>query len=663
MPASALASALASARVSAPASARVSILASARVSAMTSVLASVLLPILVVILAANSAVSTAWAEPAADEAGTRPGGRAAQTTEAPAAEPEAGRPPEQMPPCRIGQIRFHGNETFRDEEFVPWMRQRPSRLIFRCDYHPAEFLQDLERLRRFYYGEGFLSAEIRGVADSTAAFDGRIDLDIFIEEGPRWTLLSRELQLTGPEQSPALADSLLDLVQAEGPGPFRLRALVLDRDRMYRLLAGRGLADARAVVHVARDDVCRTAKLRYVVDTGPRARLREIRIHGLRRTRPEVVTREVALRPGDVLRPEQLGRARANLLHTGLFSDVVVAPAAADSGLERKHLIIAVRERAGGAIGAGGGYATSDRLRVTASIEHRNVLGRGLRFALRGVFGQRRLGGEAELAAPWTLGRRLGTTVTIGHERLTPRSYEAEITRGALHISRQLNRRWKSDLGYTAERLRVFEGDKGRPEPSRLAFLSGAIARESRDNLLFPRRGSYLRIDQDWTSTLLGSELNFTRTEAQYQRHYPVGPLTFAGRLRAGALSQPAPARPIPIPERFFAGGLGTIRGFPDDAVGPADSTGTPVGGNMLLAGAAEVRFPVWGRLSGVVFGDAGQLVDDLDGFARREVSVGAGFGLRLDTSLGRLRLYAGWPVTRRFGDGAQLYVGGGSGF
>lgn len=568
-------------------------------------------------------------------------------------------------PPRIERVVFEGNRAFEDRQLLRWMRQRPSRPFLGSPYDDAEFLQDLERLRRLYIGEGYLDAVITAKVDSTRRARGSVDLRLDVREGPRWLLLGRALNLSGPERSPALAESLASVLEVGAPGPYRLSALVTDRDRLVRNLAARGLLDAQVRVQVARDDSCRTALLRYVVDTGPRARLHELRVHGLVRTRRSVFDREVRIHANAVLVPADLGATRANLIRTGLFSDVQVTPAASDSGVADKDVVIAVRELPSGSLGAGAGYGTSDRARISASLEHRNLYGHAVRAALRGVYGQRRRGAEVELFFPWTFGRRLATTLGAAHEHLSPRSYTAEKSRGSLLVSRPVGIRWKLDLGYSVEKVHLLRSraDGRTPEVGRLGRLSFSAARDSRRDLFLPRRGAYTRLQSDWTSPFLGGRQHFVRAEAEHRAYVTLGALTLSSRARGGWIVQQDAARPVPVTERYFAGGLQTLRGFPEEAVGPVDPSGVARGGRILVLAAVEGRVPIRGWLTGSLFVDAGQLVDHADALATRAVSAGAGGGLQIDAPIGRLRLAVSWPITRRFGGGAQLYAGTGSSF
>jgi outer membrane protein assembly factor BamA len=469
----------------------------------------------------------------------------------------------------------------------------------------------------------------------------------------------------GPEATPALGDSLLRRLQVSPPGPFRLRGLVTDRERLQQLLRSRSLLDARVRPADSRDDSCRLVRLRWWIDTGPRARYAGARVYGLERVEESAVTREVAVPAGHLLRASDFELTRQNLLHTGLFSGVEVIPAPRDSGRAEKHLVIVVGERPGGSVGAGFGYGTSDRARILASFEHRNLDGCGLRCSIRGVYGERRRGGEGEIVYPWFLGRRLTLALGGGHERTSSRVWTAELTRGSLHLVRQVGSRTRTDFGYRLERQQLVKvsTEAGTPGRTRVGTFSLGFIRDTRDDLRRPRRGSYFRLEQDWSTPWLGSLHHFARTDLERIHHQSLGPLTFSLRARLGWIAPQSSGSSTPLNERYFAGGLHTIRGFPEDAVGPTDNAGNPRGGRLLATGCVETRLELIWRLGATAFLDAGNVVDDVDALAWRSTSVGAGTGLLVDSPVGRLRASVAFPLTARFRDGAQINIATGAAF
>jgi outer membrane protein insertion porin family len=197
----------------------------------------------------------------------------------------------------------------------------------------------------------------------------------------------------------------------------------------------------------------------------------------------------------------------------------------------------------------------------------------------------------------------------------------------------------------------------------RLSVLSGASFWDTRNDLFEPTRGGLVGIETDLALRAIGSEVGYVKNLAQgfvYRRVPGTGRLVFAGGARLGlarGFRQEAelpngPAAPggqgrviiedLPASERFYAGGDTTVRGYALDRLGDAavlDQNGFPTGGDALAIFNAELRFPVWRALGGVLFVDAGNVfarVSDLD---PSRLKTSTGFGIRYRSPVGPIRV------------------------
>ncbi len=564
----------------------------------------------------------------------------------------------------VARIRFEGNRSFTDRQLLEWMHLQPPRLL-RSERFTTQILkEDLDSLTRFYRSEGFLLASVEGGVDPDVTDEKGIQILIRVREGPRWTVSELHL-ITASAMDRSAIDSLSAVIRLRPPSPYRIRELLADRERLYEALAGMGYLDASVQVDVRLRHGSRLAALRHRIVAGDRARLRGIEIRGLQKTRRFVVEREIILLPGHTLRPRDVGAIRASLLRTGLFRTVRVVPDPTDQGSREKNLLIELEETPSGTAGLGLGYGSLDRMRTHVSLDQRNLGGRGIRAGLRGVVGEKRRIVEGELSTPWTLGRRLVTQINSAYEYHRPRSYTAERIRGALALKRPIGFFWSVNLGYQAERVVLLKTHAigYGPEAVRLGTLAAGASRDTRDDLDQPSAGGYLRVTQAWTAPWLGSQYHYGTSEASRLRFRSIGRVTMASRLEAGWIQSQASGRGVPLSQRFFGGGFRTLRGFPEDNVGPLDEAGHPVGGKVRLLGSLEVRFPLYGRVTSAIYLDAGQVVDSIDQVAVSGISAGAGAGLRLRSPVGRLRADIAFPLTTGFAEGPQLYIGTGAAF
>jgi outer membrane protein insertion porin family len=211
----------------------------------------------------------------------------------------------------------------------------------------------------------------------------------------------------------------------------------------------------------------------------------------------------------------------------------------------------------------------------------------------------------------------------------------------------------------------------------RLSTFAGSFLRDSRDDVLDSAKGHLLVVDSDIAARAIGSEVGYVKTYVQGRTFYQLPTarrtvVALAGRLgaahgfprsvpRVDADGVPvtgedgAPivdiVQDLPASERFFAGGDTTVRGFALDRLGDDSTisdTGFPKGGNGVVVLNGELRVAVTRRIQGVGFLDAGNVVaraSDIDLFNLR---TAAGFGIRIGTPVGPIRLDLGFKLDRR---------------
>jgi len=188
------------------------------------------------------------------------------------------------------------------------------------------------------------------------------------------------------------------------------------------------------------------------------------------------------------------------------------------------------------------------------------------------------------------------------------------------------------------------------------------LTRDTRDDLLDATRGSFTSHGLEWAGEKLGSDFRFIKYYGQYfyyralrkldeEEQGIVRPrLVFASGVRAG-LAKTFEGEFLIRPERFFAGGGTTVRGFEQDLLGPGDARGVALGGEAVFILNNELRFPLVSVFDGVGFVDLGNVYLRASDFNPFDLRKTAGFGLRLRTSFLLLRLDYGFKLDRKPGE------------
>src|SRR5207247_326248 len=182
---------------------------------------------------------------------------------------------------------------------------------------------------------------------------------------------------------------------------------------------------------------------------------------------------------------------------------------------------------------------------------------------------------------------------------------------------------------------------------ARASFLRRSIGADWNwtDDLLDPTRGWVTSASVEPVGGFLGGKFSFVRLQGEGRRYQPlVADLAAAFRFRLGAEEPFGGSRDVPLFERLYAGGIGSVRGYERRHVGPLIDD-DPVGGRSLVEGSAELRHPVTERLGAALFAGAGQGSLRSLGFPLDDLRYGFGFGVRYKSPVGPLRVDLGFPL------------------
>ncbi len=489
----------------------------------------------------------------------------------------------------------------------------------------------------------------------------------------------------------------------------------------------------------AKPEVVQAAPVRlvYRITEGPQTRVRRILLSGYNRTRQGVIQREIRVKPGAPLREGDVVESQRRLYNLGVFNRVTIEPQNPDGSDPDKNIVVLVEEAKRYTMAYGGGFEVQ-RLASTT-----NPTGGEVQAAPRGIF---------ELTKVNLTGRADSLSLKLRGSTIEDRAllgYSIPNTFGNSHYSTQATAYTEKsqDINtFTAMRYEVGAQltDKVTPfttvlyrysfrkvlvsnlnshiapeevplfeQPTLVSEFGVTWLRDARDNPADATKGSFNSADFSIASTTIGSSASFMRFFFQNSTYYRIKRrFSFARSIRIGILepfantesltfppptatqcTETAPTGPepeiIPLPERFFAGGGTSLRGFALNQAGPRDPcTGFPVGGQAMLALNQEFRFPmhlpfVGTQLGGAIFYDGGNVYSRLDRITFRPYSPKpvftvqdpsqppsstnpttclynctnelnyfahtVGFGLRYATPVGPIRIDLGYQINRPF--------------
>ena len=565
------------------------------------------------------------------------------------------------------ELRFEGNPSVDARVLAAALPPRKSPELFAL-LDPEGHARLESALRIVYAQRGFLEAR---AAAPQRSFDaaGGLRVTIPVDEGRPALVAAIEL----PEDLPAAASALRLRVGQ----PFNVDAYVGDRGRLASWYRDQGYPDVR--VAGVLEPVKGGLAVRFAVEPGPLARVGEIRVARKGRTRPSVVDDAVTLRPGDPVRARELARSRENLADTRVFrsADVRAEPTGevrdvvvdlvdkrdVDVEYGLRYVVKGSNEVGGVPTGSNGG-----RLQATAAIELPSPFGLAHRYRAFTYLGSERTLYGLTFDSATFFGLRWRTQVFLyDDEDLTTQI--ASLAQRVQGVTLQQTQRWRSELagrrwsdrlrmqwGYFYKHIRYTDVESGRQLLADRAGLTDALVGDSRDSLTDPHRGLFWSLGGDLGLRALGSDVSYVKLYGQLFAYVPLGPrVVWAQGLRLGAVPGNDPV--YLLDNRFQAGGSTTVRGFPESGLGPHTADGVALGGQALAVFNEELRFPLWKRLYGGVFYDAGNV------FAlAREMQLGslrhsAGAGLRLMFPFGPVRLDWGYILDPEPGEKRWRWV------
>ena len=495
---------------------------------------------------------------------------------------------------------------------------------------------------------------------------GKIPVTVAIDLGPLYHI--GQARLEGPVSATVRAAFTLT------PGQPALAASVLAAGQAV-LAALR--EEGHALAQVPAPDVLvnhytRTMDVTYSVAPGPALGLGALQIRGLDRVKEDYVRRRLGLEPGELVTTSRLERARRDLMAGGVMASARLVPGTTPDPAGRLPLTLEVTERPPRVLRFAGAYSTDEGGSVSTSWTHRNLLGRAERLTLRADIGT--LGASytsepsylvsAALVKPDLWRRDQDLHLDMGAVREFLEAYDRDAITAGLALQWRLGEDLQAGAGLGLERSRITQDEV--VQDYNLAFLPLTLKYNGAGDLLDPRQGYRLDVRAAPTQVLSGDADDFLHLRATGTAYLDLTRLTteaatggtiLAGRLVIGRIFG-ATANAVPPDWRFYAGGGGSVRGFPFQSIGPETASGQPQGGSNLLETSLELRQHLWGNWGGAVFVDTGAVSDEnfpgTGGW-----SIGAGAGVRYRTPVGPVRVDLATPLNNDAGDPAvQFYIG-----
>ncbi len=450
--------------------------------------------------------------------------------------------------------------------------------------------------------------------------------------------------------------------------PYEARTLAVDRSRILSAYRNAGYLDAAVEPELHFSEDRAQVNVVFKVAPGPRALAGRVIVTGLVRTQERVVRRELRLDPGQPLSLDHILDGQKRLSALGLFERVSLTPLSDADPAGARDVVVSLSEAPVTTVAYGVGYSERDLFRGSVEVTRRNLFGLDRTLTAFGRVAFRGQRFVLSFREPYFLGRRrdfFGTAFYDDEDRTT---FDFTRIGGIAQTTRRFGESRALILRLTYQATDVFNVEVPVEEIDRefrtytLAGPSVSVVQDSRDNPLDARRGHFLSADVQVSVRVLGGA-QFGKAfvqAARYTRLRRELSVALSARLGVAATFGKEAPEELPLPERFFAGGDYTIRGFAIDTAGP-QAVGTddelfPTGGNGLLLANAELRRDVGRALTLAAFLDVGNVYPLVSDMSLSDLRYSAGLGFRYRTPLGPLRLDWGVKLNPRPGESGYRF-------
>jgi outer membrane protein insertion porin family len=551
----------------------------------------------------------------------------------------------------VKAISFEGNRAYDDDTLKDLMKTEEkgflSWLTSSGDLDREVLDQDISKIAAYYHNHGYIQAR---VAEPQITYEGeRIHIAIKVEEGPQFKVGKVDLEgdLIHPKE--VLLKMGIRINKEEVYNREVIREDILALGDIY---SASGYAYPDISPRIDQDLKAFKADVTYVIHKGPLVYFEKIIIAGNTKTRDKVIRRELAVHEQELFSGKRLKRGARNLYRLDFFEDVKINNTKGSAD-DKMILKIDVTEKPTGAFSFGGGYSSVDDVFGMASISQRNFLGRGQLLNLRAQVGGRTTNYTFSFTEPWVFDTRLTAGFDLYNWSRDYDTYDKESVGGTLRGSYPIFDYTRLSLSYNYDESDIT--NLSYDASSAIRDLEGSnvantvtsiLQRDSRDRVFQTTRGSDNSITVEHAGTPFGGDIGFTKYVGDSGWYFPL----FWGTVgmlhgRVGFIHGD-PVGDEPVWERFYLGGMGSVRGYEWRDISPRDpETGDEIGGNKMLQFNVEFLFPIIKKagLQGVLFYDTGNAYDngeDLElGVLRRSV----GYGVRWYSPMGPIRMEYGY--------------------
>lgn len=587
---------------------------------------------------------------------------------------------------KIGDIILTGNDHVPSKRLKKLMETSIDRLFSKGVYDADVFALDMKKMESYYRSLGYLDAKVHEGYSYFSEDQQWLYLEVVVTEGSLYVI--DEIELSGHN---VLSEEFLSsrfTTKVGSPYTDYVRLELADAVESAYGEIGRVFTVAR--VEITMSERAPHVKVAIGIQEGEEVYLRDVKIEGNNKTREVVVRRELEFYPGERINTTLIDRSKRNLANLGFFSinDVDYIPTE-DS--KYADVLVRVEEKDTGSINFALGFSSVESIFGQIKYTQRNFdwrnrekgassffsgdgfIGDGQNLSVSINTGSETRRFNIDFSEPWVFNRKIRFGFGLYHtESSIAEDYDETMEGFYTRIGKEFMRDLEGFMTLGFQNINISDIDanvsqviKDEEGTTRVSFLKNEWVYEGRDNRFFPTSGWYFRPEITFATQYLGGREEFVKFEFESKNHQLVFDFgdqrehVLSHRFKVGYVEPYGKSSRVGIFERFFAGGMGSVRGFGNRSLGPR-SNGDEVGGRLMTVYNLEYSIPINERsIRGVFFSDTGNVYARLEDFEFSELRTSIGFGLRLQIpALGPMPLALDFakPINSQDGDETETF-------
>lgn len=581
----------------------------------------------------------------------------------------------------IKNVEFFGNKSFSSSELSEQIAMYGTSgfkksILKRKPFHYSKEIadSDRERLIAFYQREGFLNVSVKEIDLEPNKEKKTVKIGIKIAEGEPILVdeVCYDFNQGQPVNNQAEFGKIINRVRTSlllvRGQRFRDRDIQLDRELLAKEFRNAGYPYIVLNPKLGVDSDNHKVDISWQIDSGPKSVFGEVVINGNGKVATSLILKQLAFKQGQVFRQELIDKSQRQIYALGMFH---IATVTANLNEERRNSIpiqIQIREAPRLTAKFGVGYGREEKVRLFSDLQRLGFLGGARRFNLFA---------KHSTLEPYRIDVKLNqpiapsTTVLLNPYLIKQNEPGFEVVRfgGSLTVLHKIAHFTNGSIGYTFERVdldknsvQITGNNNNLVSLYNKSSVSLGLIRDTSIPLFTPASGMFGALTVTVSGLGLNSEYHFTKIILDIRRYLQIKErYIFATRMKFGSIQSYDDSKFVPVEERYFSGGSSSVRGWARSELGPKTKSG-PIGGKSLVEGSVEFRYPIWGLLSGVVFSDLGNVWIGSFDYKLDDLRYALGFGLRVATPIGPIRLDIARPV-RDEDNKLQFYISVGHAF